>query len=343
MLFQNAVDTLNIPEPFKSQLKNEVSSGRADCMLALLLCKLPNVECLIVKRPYNQEWSGKLLEFAASGSLDIFGNLRAVSVTDYECGLGAQLKPEMMRILKLPSVKSFTGNLTQGYENMGRELKPGSSSVEHISFMLSAVTKEAIESIIRCCKVLKTFVFTGSTSVIIDFFRKTFTPHDAVQALRQHRLTLEELTIYIDEDDDVLLWNLEPEETCIGTALRDFENLRALRCEMVYLLGIDPICGDISPNQPNLVDTLPRSLETLVIFEASEKIIPQLESIRDVKPEQFPHLREIVVFFLYTVEETGWELQVHGVEVSFNYFSQTENYPENYIYKVVGHDPNLIS
>lgn len=63
---------------------------------------------------------------------------------------------------------------------------------------------------------------------------------------------------------------------------------------MDSLLGIYPPRPHGSHGGPDLVDSLPASIENLVIFETDVVLNSQLGRVRDVKGQRSPNLRNIV-------------------------------------------------
>ncbi|RJE23158.1 hypothetical protein PHISCL_04514 [Aspergillus sclerotialis] len=358
-LFQDAIDTLDIPrEAQKSHLKAAVMYNHGDPLIALLLCKLPNLQNFILQCGNSLRWTESILEYAAAGQLDVLKKLHTITVHYI---YSDPLQSRLFRVLGLPSVKNFKAINACIKCNLETTLTPGLSSVENISLILSDMATNALQPLIQCSKALKSFVFTCGDS---DDEEIPFNPYDAVQALRQHRSTLEELTIYMNNRWEIMDKNLPREKICIGNGLQDFEQLRALRCDMRCVWGFDYVAdwreiasyvaepdNDLTdlevllPRQTHITDALPRSIETLVIFDANEMIMPHLEGVRNVKAEQFPFLKEIIVFFnhLCTVRQfarkTRWELVIDGVKVTLNYINaRYRAAEEHYVYETVGYD-----
>ena len=361
-LFQDAIDTLDIPETSKRGLKDSVQHDHGDPLVAMLLCILPNLQKLIVQCPHRSDWTEDIIEHAACGDLDVLKSLHTVIIHHNYGDQFEPLQSGLFRVLGVPSVKTFIVTTAYAVCNLETILPPKSSSVEHIFLILCDMLTAGLHPIIGSSNALKTFVFVRSDPGTREL---QFSPCDTVQTLHQHRSTLEELTIYLNRGWELVNWGIPQEDIYIGTGLRDFEQLRILRCDMVCLLGFDYLAdwADVayyagepsavgavsavpeeqSRNWPALVDALPRSIETLVIFDATESIMRHLEDIRDVKAERFPCLRELVVFFNHVGIPSQLngkrcrELEIDGVEVTLDCPPNVSRPAEqNYVYTTFG-------
>lgn len=69
---------------------------------------------------------------------------------------------------------------------------------------------------------------------------------------------------------------------------------------------------------------LPGSLEQLTILCADERIIPHLQRVAEVRAQQFPNLKKVVIVFWQEAIERNVDLQMEGVELTVLYQSKTE-------------------
>jgi hypothetical protein len=310
---QNAITAINIPEPLKDRLKSDISRREFDAVVALLLCSLPNLENIVFRDIYETGLIYEIFELAQSKSFNWLRNLRTVHLEEKDGVCGVSLYPTFLRVLKIPSLKRF--ETTHAACEVALEIDPESSSVENIVLRKSALVKEAIQPIIRSCRSLKTFSFSHGLS---GFFATVFTPYDAIQALRQHRSTLEELKILVLDFWDAFSWHPEfpAYKIYMGTHLRDFTKLKTLMCEMENLLGLEP--GQIRPdrNPPALVDVLPESIESLTIPNVDKQIIPHLQKLEEVKAKRFPNLRQVIVSLCGISGVEDCRPQITGLDVT---------------------------
>ncbi|OQE28192.1 hypothetical protein PENFLA_c005G07933 [Penicillium flavigenum] len=262
-------------------------------MLALLLCKLPNLKNLFLYRPDICDLICELFGYANSGKFSILDNLRRFSIetTDISCAVG--------------SVRNYGGIL-----NIAREVqivqlndetmspsrfKEGSSAAEHLHILESGMGADAMR------------VF------------------EAVKELKRHKDTLKELTMLYDDDRLKQSWyNLTAREWYMGTELRRFTKLKVLRSGMHSLLGLlhpqsaametYPTNPRADRGRPELVDVLPASIEHLTIMYADAQIIPHLRKVGDVRENQFPNLRKVIVGFC--AESTEKDVQFEFLDWS---------------------------
>lgn len=310
---QNAITGINIPEPLKDRLKSDISRRKFDAVVALLLCSLPNLENIAFSGICKTGLIYEIFELAESKSFDWLRILRTVHLEEEDGVCGVSLPPKFLRVLKIPSLKRF--ETTHAACDVALEIDPESSSVENIVLRESALVKEAIQPIIRSCRSLMTFSFSHGLS---DFFATVFTPYDAIQALRQHRSTLEELTILVPEYWDLLDWHPEfpAHEIYLGAHLRDFTKLKTLKCEMEDLLRLEP--GQIRPDRNSLgpVDVLPESIENLSILDVDKQIVPHLQKLEEVKTKRFPNLRQVIVSGCGALGVEDCRPQIAGLDVT---------------------------
>lgn len=147
-----------------------------------------------------------------------------------------------------------------------------------------------------------------------------FSALELVQALLHHKHTLEALTVHLYLSVEIqkrVPFDHAPEESYIGTALREFTNLKRLTCEMGSLLGLNPTEPDSIFEEPDLVDTLPESLEEMDSRCADARIIDHLKRLGEVKSQRFPNLRKVNASISGGLgTNSGVELQIDGVEVT---------------------------
>ncbi|KAF3029406.1 hypothetical protein E8E15_009690 [Penicillium rubens] len=334
--FQSAVSNLSVPDEFKDHLNKGIKEGYSDAMLALLLCKLHNLKNLFLYRPDICDLICELFDYVNSGKSSILGNLRRFSIetTDMSCAVG--------------TVRDYGGIL-----NIAREVqivqlndetmspsrfREGSSAVEHLHILESGMGTDAMRVFVQSCKTLRTFNYTFGN---VDYYDDHFKPQEAVEELRRHKVTLEELTMLYDDDRLKQSWyDLTAREWYMGAELRRFTKLKVLRSGMHSLLGLlhaqsaametYPADPRADRGRPELVDVLPASIEHLTIMYADAQIIAHLQKIGVVCKNQFPNLRKVIVGFCAESTEKDIQLEIPGLELLLLY--QTAEEREAYVY-----------
>jgi len=334
--FQSAVSNLSLPNEFKDRLNEGIKEGYSDPMLALLLCKLPNLKNLFLYRPDICDLICELFSHANSGKFPGLDNLRRFSIetTDISCAVG--------------TVRDYGGVLNMAHEVQIVQLndetmspsrfQEGSSAVEHLHILESGMGTDVMRVFAQSCKTLRTFNYTFGN---VDYYDDYFKPQEAVKELERHKDTLEELTMLYDDDRLKQSWyDLTAREWYMGTELQQFTKLKKLRSGMHSLLGLlhaqsaametYPTNPQADRERPELVDVLPASIEHLTILYADARIIPHLQKVGVVCKNQFPNLRKVIIGFCSESTEKDIQFEIPGLELSVLY--QTPEEREAYVY-----------
>ena len=333
---QSAVSNLSLPNEFKDRLNEGIKEGYSDPMLALLLCKLPNLKNLFLYRPDICDLICELFSHANSGKFPGLDNLRRFSIetTDISCAVG--------------TVRDYGGVLNMAHEVQIVQLndetmspsrfQEGSSAVEHLHILESGMGTDVMRVFAQSCKTLRTFNYTFGN---VDYYDDYFKPQEAVKELERHKDTLEELTMLYDDDRLKQSWyDLTAREWYMGTELQQFTKLKKLRSGMHSLLGLlhaqsaametYPTNPQADRERPELVDVLPASIEHLTILYADARIIPHLQKVGVVCKNQFPNLRKVIIGFCSESTEKDIQFEIPGLELSVLY--QTPEEREAYVY-----------
>lgn len=334
--FQSAVSNLSLPDEFKDRLNEGIKEGYSDPMLALLLCKLPNLKNLFLYRPDICDLICELFGHANSGKFSGLDKLQRFSIetTDVSCAVG--------------TVRDYGGVLNMAHEVQIVQLndetmspsrfKEGSSAVEHLHILESGMGTDAMRVFAQSCKTLRTFNYTFGN---VDYYDDYFKPQEAVKELERHKDTLEELTMLYDDDRLKQSWyDLTAREWYMGTELQQFTRLKKLRSGMHSLLGLlhpqsaaietYPANPQADRERPELVDVLPASIEHLTILYADARIIPHLQKVGVACENRFPNLRKVIVGFCSESTEKDVQFEISGLELSVLY--QTPEEREAYVY-----------
>ncbi|OJJ84783.1 F-box protein [Aspergillus glaucus CBS 516.65] len=334
--FQSAVSDLSLPIEFKDRLNEGIKEGYSDPMLALSLCKLPNLKNLFLYRPDFSDLICELFDHANSGEFSGLDNLRRFSIetTDVSCAVG--------------TVRDFGGVFNRAHEvqivqlndeNMSpSRFREGTSAVEHLHILESGMGTDAMRVFVQGCRTLRTFNYTFGN---VDYYEDHFKPQEAVKELEHHKDTLEELTVlYCDDRLKQSWYDLTGREWYMGTELQQFNKLKKLRSGMHSLLGLlhpqtaametYPANPQTDRERPELVDVLPASIEHLTILYADARIIPHLQKVGDVREKQFPSLKKVIVGLCSESTEKDVQLEIPGLDLLVLYQTQEER--EAYVY-----------
>jgi len=163
---------------------------------------------------------------------------------------------------------------------------PGSSRIEHLRFIASAIHHRPLNALIHSSQSLRTFVYQ-----FVPIFGSTFHPQSLGDALRQCALhTLEHLQvsfIQINEDPH-LSHSLGP--------LSDFPNLVCIRTAFSLLLGTrHAVSANTIAHQ--LTAALPCSLISLQLWIDNAwrgvSIFPVMEQFLKIRHDRLKHLKNI--------------------------------------------------
>lgn len=327
-LFQSAVSKLQLPTKFQDRLKAGIRDGHSDPMLAVILCNLPNLKNLFLDRPESCEFLCELFDRADSSS--VLDNIRRFSMETEDHLFSTGPCHEYGSMFNIAHEVQII-HLSDDSMSPSR-FRDGSSSVEHLHILASCMGPDAMRVFVRSCRTLRTFNYTfGKVRDNEDHFR----PREAVEELRRHVDTLEELTMLYDDDHVKMpLYDLTAREWYMGTGLRRFTRLKKLRSGMHSLLGLlhsqsdameaYPANPQADKERPELVDVLPASIEHLSILYADARIIPHLQKVGDVREKQFPNLKKVIVGVCSESTEKDIQLEIPGLELVVLYQTQEE-------------------
>ena len=335
-LFHSAVSKLPLPATFKDRLKTGIGEGYSDPMLAVILCKLPNLNNLFLDRPESCDLICELFTLADSRELPggLVDNIRirrfSLETEDYAFSVGPC--HEYGGVINMAHEVQIV-HLDDDSMSPSR-LQAGSSAVEHLHILASGMGTDAMRAFIQGCRMLRTFNYTfGKVRNHEDYFR----PREAVRELRRcHGHTLEELTMLYDDDCVKMpLYDLTAREWYMGTELRGFTKLKKVRSGMHSLLGLlhrqsdameaYPANPQADNERPELVDVLPTSIEHLSILYADARIIPHLQKIGNVREKRFPNLKKVIVgFCTESTDKDVLPLEIPGLQVVVLYQTQEE-------------------
>ena len=328
--FQPAVSKLPLPAEFKDRLKAGIREGYSDPMLAVILCKLPNLKNLFLDRPESCDLICELFDHADSCEFSGLDNIRRFSIETEDYAFSVGPCHEYGGVLNMTHEVQIV-HLNDDSMSPSR-LRDGSSAVEYLHILESGMGTDAMRVFTQGCRTLRTFNYTfGKVRDLEEHFR----PQEAVKELERHVDTLEELTMLYDDDHVKLpLYDLTAREWYMGTELRQFTKLKKLRSGMHSLLGLLHLQSDAmeayptnpqaDKERPELADVLPTSIEHLTILYADARIIPHLQKVGDVREKQFPNLKKVIVGFCSESTEKDVQLEIPGLELAVLHQTQEE-------------------
>lgn len=224
-------------------------------------------------------------------------------------------------VLQLPNLCVFSASMCSTKTLDG--LEPNSSALKTIDLKCSSFGVPAIGSLLNACKALQSFAYSdGGTGRTLGEQSKV---GELVEPLAKHRASLKELELNIIEtwmfqDDHGADMNL----LYLGNALVEFTALKTLEVDYKLLNG-DPrwIANKAMTAiiETPLIAALPKSIENLVIHNASPDLRPQLLDVVD-KSHGFHNLKTLAVDWHERISRpSAAELQkrfsVFGVKLTF--------------------------
>lgn len=285
-------------------------------ILLLLLCSLPNLSTVLLLGEFELTNIESLLYCAAEimnnadsqiASLP-FSQLRSVRLVPRN-PLNRQLSTNVLHaFLTLPNLRNceISGvNFDAGPQWSNDpgdpwhfEWNPKSIPVERLSFQRSAIDGRNIANLMSACTHLKEFRFTYEYQPLLSADEDGFTPQQLIQALSVHRDTLEILHIDYGDDWPKRAWTGKShEELRISDGLQGFSRLRKLSVTFSTFFGVDvqSQSADCSRHRHasrrsvrklqlkelrfSLNDTLPPSLEELVLIGCDARVVGPLDSL----------------------------------------------------------------
>lgn len=150
----------------ESSWVDELSHGCEDAVVALLLCYLPNLKDLFIEEPYRPDLTLKIVNMASRGKMTVLQKLEVVRASSRESKYGFLSLPCWQRAFFLPKILSFSNDCaTPAWQahNLPWGVLTKSSPVQRLQLSRSPMTTEAVTTLIRSCKGLKTFRYSFGT------------------------------------------------------------------------------------------------------------------------------------------------------------------------------------
>ncbi|KAF2110464.1 hypothetical protein BDV96DRAFT_202321 [Lophiotrema nucula] len=213
------------------------AKGSDSAVIATLLSMLPKLHTLRYTAGGEDYW---LLHAFRCVARDVgpalpFQSLRNVSIAHYGTE-GCMRWAWVHCIIRIPSMRSFTGNMIGGCwdefpddEDLLRS-PPDLSGVTDLTFGYSNVEALAMDAIVRQCRDLKTFRYSnGGSSVAFE----AYDPRYFIYRLWQYRSnTLEQLILEDDSDENRAEDTEAPLSIHPVYSLRTFEKLKSFACDL---------------------------------------------------------------------------------------------------------------
>ncbi|PHH66919.1 hypothetical protein CDD81_5271 [Ophiocordyceps australis] len=214
--------------------------------------------------------------------------------------------------------------------SFGNFIETSSSTVEHIVLRRSRLAPGALLAIIGCCIQLRSFEYIRGNC--FPDIENDSMPCHLMQAILQHKETLESLVIDFDDYAQREIWweaFREPDEFYLGYHFNKMQALKKLVVAMQLVTGVTlaynhtQVPGDgmynivpfaVADGAPSLLSCLPKELEELTVFSCEAIGVPMFkELIEAVKSGQYlVKLRKIMI--LYNPPDEGFEAMAleHG-------------------------------
>lgn len=316
----------SVTEELAEGWRKDLKSGHWDAACALLLCACPKITSLKI-RGWNIEPRTKnsnlLQAVRKAGELGDAGGRRysMTSLSDISishCGTeGGIWLMDLVPWLKLRSIRQFHGHMIYADASCLKELADNSNDdnfelralpITSLTFSQSNVEPEALAMLIRSCGGLTHFAYEQGGRELDD---NEFYPQLLSSALLERKDTLEELTLLFMEDNR---WGHYDDEGETLGSLSTFTRLRYVRAT-----------GNLIHDDQNLrlTDTMPASLETLIIEEALESDLTQLNELLNRTERPLLNLKYVRIHYFsnityeYRTASSEYDMHVTG-------FSQNE-------------------
>ncbi|RSM08699.1 hypothetical protein CDV31_008041 [Fusarium ambrosium] len=336
--FEQALPCLKLPPELADEIEsvlctvlNHYTMEARDALTAFWLSLMPNLKKLSLLMMDETELTSALLKHAADSTDKTsigtrpFSSLHEVNFSQapykkekpiYITAIDSLFKLPSLKVLRTSSV-----HWTQPDNGEAFVLPTIACSLEHLESKSSTMRPETVKSILIACKELRTLKLDIGLPSSPSFFPVSY---DVGEILREHGQGLQRigLSFHFTATKNIGEW-LTGEEY-VARKIGDIRSLSNLKHFRLSLPGFEEgMYRRRRPNGPfpplmNLVEMLPRSLETLILrcgFCNKAALVQNLYSLLAAK-ETFPNLRCIMVSSDIKLErdllDIGWTWKTAG-------------------------------
>jgi hypothetical protein len=278
--------------------------------LMVLLSLTPNVEALCLALPQLSCHVGAAVQEAqklwGTPQRAVLGRLKSIELGCAHTRGGFCLE-QVEHLLRLAS-STFLGhnlceeNSVSTWVPLG---EPRMLGLRHINLQCSVLDEPAIIGLVKACTALETFELVTADSMVGSWYTANFTAIGA--AFEQRANTLESLIIDVETPQTNGTGFLDG--TSGHVSLQAMKKLRHVDLPQFALVGEDGLLDSDAESTAgsnaglDMCDVLPRSLETLVVRQASDGAAAHLASIARHRSARFPALARVNVAFGDEIED----------------------------------------
>ncbi|KAF1355395.1 hypothetical protein BDV97DRAFT_104027 [Delphinella strobiligena] len=357
--YSQAVSKFVLRASRQRQWVADLSSGQEDAEVALLFCLLENVQDLSIQlAACSKKHTGEKEDFLywsvlqaalpdnCTKGIHPFASLKSISIHSFgntgEVDYEEFPHPYLSQVWNIPSLEEckLFGELDYW---TGNENYPTDSKIRSMQLHTCGLPTAAITRMAASCAKLET------VRIVYDEYDQSSALNTAVpQSLMQesvvtwrsivaalsskcHSLNLLHLdALYTSPLTEVEYFEEEDEfQNATVGSLQHFTALKHLYISEIALLGphfwwIDPAGNDINESQqPDLVDLLPPTLESLTLKDCTSAFLAQLEDLAQRCPVKLPSLRQISIQPPY-IDPAGKFTDVVGIVADEDRFEKLE-------------------
>lgn len=288
------VQSASRDEDVRRPWMQNLEKGNEDAWTALLLVLLKNLQKLELLLPRISPHLTLAILGAANSPSSHLTHLRHLEIEMApDPNNHALTMDRVLPFLKLPSLRSIT---TRGLESGPFELEED-LDITSVCISDQDIFIPEVPKLIARCQKLERFEHLASEEA--PYILQGVSPFAFYDPLYKSRDTLKILSLKMDTPKNAELWqrvDSYPERRCIGD-LTEFSVLETLQIKLTDLVEFHS--GSWEPVKP-LVDSLPSSLVTLVIFEFYAEtlhyMIDHLSELAGRCSGRFSQLLEVVIW-----------------------------------------------